>query len=46
MTLPRYLTCLTNQVTSLRYLTQCPRNPMHIITMDVCTRSVAILFIL
>lgn len=25
-------------VTSLRYLTQCPRNPMHIITMDVCTR--------
>ena len=30
------------QVTSLRYLTQCPRNPMHIITMDVCTRLVAI----
>jgi len=25
-------------VTSLRYLTQCPRNPMYIITMDVCTR--------
>lgn len=25
-------------VTSLRYLTQCPRNPMYIITMDVCTK--------
>jgi len=25
-------------VTSLRYLTQCPRNPMYIITMDVCIR--------
>lgn len=25
-------------VTSLRYLTQCPRNPMYIITMDVCVR--------
>lgn len=24
-------------VTSLRYLTQCPRNPMYKITMDVCT---------
>lgn len=25
-------------VTSLRYLTSCPRNPMYIITMDVCIR--------
>jgi len=25
-------------VTSLRYLTQCPKNPMYIITMDVCVR--------
>lgn len=25
-------------VTSLRYLTQCPKNPMYIITMDVCIR--------
>lgn len=25
-------------MTSLRYLTQCPRNPMYIITMDVCIR--------
>ena len=25
-------------VTSLRYLTQCPRNPMYIITMDICIR--------
>ena len=32
------------QVTSLRYLTQCPRNPMHIITMDVCTRYVSARF--
>merc|ERR1712173_291635 len=25
-------------VTSLRYLTQCPKNPLYIITMDVCHR--------
>ena len=25
-------------MTSLRYLTQCPTNPMYIITMDVCIR--------
>lgn len=25
-------------VTSLRYLTQCPRNPMYKITMDICHR--------
>ena len=25
-------------VTSLRYLTQCPTNPMYIITMDVCLK--------
>lgn len=25
-------------VTSMRYLTQCPKNPMYILTMDVCLR--------
>jgi hypothetical protein len=30
-------------VTSLRYLTQCPRNPMYIITIDICRRLGVIL---
>lgn len=30
-------------VTSLRYLTQCPKNPMYIITIDVCKRLGVIL---